>query len=226
LFETSKVDFTTGEWVPRKGQVVGVAEDFHFESVHNKIVPVVYFINHDMVYWLIIKINSSNTSETLEYIKEKWDDLNVEINYAPALYNDELDKLYRSEQRFFQLFVIFSGLAIVIACLGIFGLASYTAEQRTKEIGIRKVMGASIITIIKLINREFLMLVLISNIIAWPVAWYFMKNWLDNFTYRIDLSVWPFIFSGLIAIIIALISVSYQALKASSTNPIDALRYE
>ncbi len=226
MFETSKVDFTTGEWVPRKGQVVGVAEDFHFESVRSKIVPVVYFINHDMIYWSIIKINSSNTSETLDYIKEKWDDLNVEINYAPSFYNDDLDALYRAEERFFKLFVIFSGLAIAIACMGIFGLASYTAEQRTKEIGIRKVMGASIITIIKLINREFLKLVLISNVIAWPVAWYFMKNWLDNFTYRIDLSVWPFIISSIIAILIALISVSYQALKASSTNPIEALRYE
>ncbi|MBU8893501.1 MAG: ABC transporter permease [Bacteroidales bacterium] len=226
MFETSKIDFTTGEWVPRKGQVIGVAEDFHFESVRSKIVPVVYFINHDMVYWMIIKINSSNTSETLEYIKEKWDDMNVEINYAPSFYNDDLDKLYRAEERFFQLFVIFSGLAIVIACLGIFGLASFTAEQRTKEIGIRKVMGASVITIIRLINREFLMLVLISNIISWPVAWYFMRNWLNNFTYKIDLTIWPFIISGLIAIIIALLSVTYKSLKASSTNPIEALRYE
>ncbi len=226
MFESRKIDFTTGEWVPRKGQVIGVAEDFHFESVRSKIVPVMYFINHGMVNWLIIKINSSNTSETLEYIKEKWDDLNVEIKYAPSFYKDDLDALYRAEERFFKLFVIFSGLAIAIACLGIFGLASFTAEQRTKEIGIRKVMGASVSSIIKLINREFLILVLISNIIAWPIAWYFMKNWLNNFTYKIDLTIWPFIISGLIAIIIALLSVTYKALKASSTNPIEALRYE
>jgi putative ABC transport system permease protein len=226
MFETREIDNTTGEWVPRKGQVVGVAEDFHFESVRSKIVPVMYFINHGMINWLIIKINSSNTSETLEYIKEKWDDLNVEIKYAPAFYNDDLDALYRAEERFFKLFVIFSGLAIVIACMGIFGLASYTAEQRTKEIGIRKVMGASVSTIVRLINREFLILVLISNIIAWPIAWYFMKNWLINFTYKINLSIWPFIISGLIAIIIALLSVTYKSLKASNTNPVEALRYE
>lgn len=226
MFETSVVDPTTGKWVPRKGQVVGVAEDFHFESVRNKIAPVVYLINHDMIYWLIIKVNSSNTSETLEYIKEKWDDQNVEINYAPAFYEDDLNALYKKEKRFFTLFVIFSGLAIAIACMGIYGLASYTAEQRTKEIGIRKVMGASIITIIKLINREFIILVLISNIIAWPIAWYFMKNWLTNFTYCISLSIWTFVLSGIIAILIALVSVSYQALKASSTNPVNTLRYE
>jgi putative ABC transport system permease protein len=226
MFETSRIDFTTGEWTPRKGQVVGVAEDFHFESLHSKIEPVVYYINHEMLAWSFIKINSSNTSETMKYIKEKWDDLNVEINYAPSFYEDDLDTLYRAEERFFQLFVIFSGLAIAIACMGTYGLASYTAEQRTKEIGIRKVMGASVTTIISLINKEFLKLVLVSNFIAWPIAWYFMKNWLNDFTYRIGLSVWPFVLSGIIAILIAVISVSYQALKASSTNPVNALRCE
>jgi putative ABC transport system permease protein len=226
MFETSRIDFTTGEWVPRKGQVIGVAEDFHFESVRSKIEPVVYYINHEMLRWSIIKIKPLNTSETLEYIKKKWDDLNVEINYAPSFYEDDLDTLYGAEERFFQLFVIFSGLAIAIACMGIYGLASYTAEQRTKEIGIRKVMGASVTTIISLINKEFLKLVLVSNLIAWPIAWYFMKNWLNDFTYRIDLSVWPFVLSGIIAVLIAIASVSYQALKASSTNPVNTLRYE
>ena len=226
MFETSIIDPITREWVPRKGQVIGVAEDFHFESVHNKIAPVVYLINHDMIYWLVIRTNSTNRNEVLEYIKEKWDNLNVEINFAPSFYEDELAALYNAEERFFTLFVIFSGLAIAIACLGIFGLASYTAEQRTKEIGIRKVMGASVSTIVKLINREFLILVLFSNIIAWPIAWFFMKDWLNNFVYRIDLTFWPFLLSGIIAIIIAILSVSYKALKASRTNPVDALRYE
>ena len=226
MFQTSVVDPISGKWVPRNGQVVGVAEDFHFESVHNKIAPVVYLINHDMIYWLLIKINSSNTGEILEYIKEKWDEQNVEINYAPSFYEDDLNVLYKAEERFFTIFVIFSGLAIVIACLGIFGLASYTAEQRTKEIGIRKVMGASVSKIVRLINREFLLLVLFSNIVAWPIAWYFMKDWLNNFTYRIDLTIWPFIISGIIAILIALLSVTYKALKASRTNPVNALRYE
>jgi len=225
-FETYTIDSTGNNWLPRKGQIVGVAKDFHFESIHNKIVPVVFFIDHNWRDWMSIKINSSNTSNTLRYIKTVWNTLNTERYYDPVFYDESIDALYRSEKRFFTLFIIFSILAISIACLGIFGLASFTAEQRTKEIGIRKVMGASVSVIISLINKEFIKLVIISNLIAWPVAWYFMSKWLNNYTYRIDLSIWPFVISGLIAISIALLSVSYQAFKASRTNPVNALRYE
>ncbi|MFO7827982.1 MAG: FtsX-like permease family protein, partial [Bacteroidales bacterium] len=225
-FETYTIDSSGNNWLPRKGQIVGVAKDFHFESVHNKIVPVVFFIDHNWRDWISIKINSKNTHSTLHYIKKVWDTMNTERYYDPVFYDESIDALYRSEKRFFILFIIFSILAISIACLGIFGLASFTAEQRTKEIGIRKVMGASVTGIIRLINKEFIKLVILSNIIAWPVAWYFMRNWLNNYTYRIDLTLWPFLISALIAISIALISVSYQALKASRTNPVNALRYE
>jgi putative ABC transport system permease protein len=152
--------------------------------------------------------------------------MNTERYFDPGFYDESIDALYRAEKRFFILFIIFSILAISIACLGIFGLASFTAEQRTKEIGIRKTMGASVTSIIQLINKEFIKLVILSNLIAWPIAWYFMGNWLNNYTYRIELTLRPFILSGLIAIGIALLSVSYQALKASKTNPVNALRYE
>jgi putative ABC transport system permease protein len=225
-FTTKTLSPVIDNWIERKGTIIGVAEDFHFESVHNEIVPVVYFIDENWRNWVSIKISSSNVNETMKFIKKTWDDLDVDVRYDPSFYEENLDSLYRAEKRFFILFIIFSSLAISIACLGIFGLASFTAEQKTKEIGIRKVMGASVTTIIKLINKEFLKLVLVSNIIAWPIAWYFMKNWLNNFTYRIDLTIWPFALSGIIAIFIALASVSYQALKASSTNPVNALRYE
>ena len=225
-FETWTIDSEGNNWIERKGQIVGVAKDFHFESVHNEIVPVVYFIDNNWRFWVSVKINSSNTNETLKYMQKVWDSLNSEKYYDPTFYEDSLESLYQSEKRFFILFIIFSSLAIFIACLGIFGLASFTAEQKTKEIGIRKVMGASVSNIIQLVNKEFFKLVLISNIIAWPIAWYFMKNWLNNFVYRIDLTIWPFILSGMIAIIIALLSVSYQAFRASNTNPVNALRYE
>jgi len=225
-FETYTFSPQINNWVERKGTIVGVTEDFHFESVHNEIVPVVYFIDKNWRNWVSIKISSSNISKTMKFIKQTWDNLDVDVRYNPSFYQENIDALYRSEKRFFILFIIFSSLAISIACLGIFGLASFTAEQKTKEIGIRKVMGASVVTIIRLINKEFLKLVLVSNIIAWPVAWYFMKNWLNNFTYRINLTLWPFLISGILAVIIALLSVSYQALKASSTNPVNALRYE
>lgn len=225
-FETYTIDSSGNNWLPRKGQIMGVAKDFHFESVHNKIVPVVFFIDHDWRDWISIKISSTNTPSTLNHIKKVWDTMNTERYFNPVFYDESIDALYRSEKRFFTLFIIFSILAISIACLGIFGLASFTAEQRTKEIGIRKVMGASVSGIISLINKEFIKLVILSNLIAWPGAWYFMRNWLNNYTYRIDLTLWPFVISGFIAISIALISVSYQALKASRTNPVNALRYE
>ncbi|MFO7843030.1 MAG: FtsX-like permease family protein [Bacteroidales bacterium] len=225
-FETHTIDSSGNNWLPRRGQIVGVVKDFHFESVHNKITPIVFFIDHNWRDWVSIKISSTNTHTTLKYIKEIWNTLNTERYFNPVFYDESIDALYRSEKRFFILFIIFSFLAISIACLGIFGLASFTAEQRTKEIGIRKVMGASVSSIISLINKEFIKLVIVSNIIAWPVAWYFMRNWLNNYTYRIDLTLWPFIISGLIAISIALLSVSYQAYKASRTNPVNALRYE
>lgn len=225
-FQTFTFDPEISNWKERKGTIVGVAEDFHFESVHNKIVPVVYFIEPNWRNYMSIKINSSNIPATMKYIKNEWDKLNSDNRFNPSFYQDNLNALYDAEKRFFVLFIIFSGLAIFIACLGIFGLASFTAEQKTKEIGIRKVLGASVSTIIQLINKEFLKLVILSNIIAWPIAWYFMKNWLNNFVYRIDLTIWPFIISGIVAIIIALVSVSYQAFRASNTNPVVALRYE
>jgi len=225
-FSTYTFSPEVDNWVERKGKIVGVAEDFHFESVHNEIVPVVFFIDHNWRNWVSIKTNGTNNTEVIKYIDKVWKEMNTDIYYNPMYYSESLDKLYRDEQRFFVLFIIFSILAIVVACLGIFGLASFTAEQRTKEIGIRKVMGASVTNIIQLVNKEFFKLVLISNIIAWPIAWYFMKNWLNNFVYRIDLNILPFILSGIIAIIIAILAVSYQAMKASSTNPVNALRYE
>lgn len=225
-FETKTINPETDNWIPRKGQVVGVAEDFHFESVHNKIVPVVYFIDNYWRYWVSVKIDENNQKETLRYIENTWNKMNSDRYFNPVFYEESLDSLYRDERRFFVLFIVFSILAISIACLGIFGLASFTAEQKTKEIGIRKVMGASVSSIIQLVNKEFLKLVLISNIIAWPIAWYFMKNWLNNFVYRIDLTIWPFVTSGIVAMIIAIGAVSYQAFKASRTNPVNALRYE
>src|SRR6056297_94287 len=225
-FETMTIDSSGNNWLPRRGQIVGVVKDFHFESVHNKIPPIAFFIDHNWRDWISIKISSANTSKTINHIKKVWNTMDTERYFNPVFYDESIDALYRSEKRFFLLFIIFSVLAISIACLGIFGLASFTAEQRTKEIGIRKVMGASVSRIIGIINKDFIKLVILSNIISWPIAWYFMRNWLNNYTYRIDLTIWPFIISGLIAISIALLSVSYQAYKASRTNPVNALRYE
>jgi putative ABC transport system permease protein len=138
----------------------------------------------------------------------------------------EIESLYQNERRFFRLFIIFAVLAIIIASLGILGLASFSAEQRTREIGIRKVAGSSIRQVMLLIANEFSILVLLANLFAWPVAWYFMRNWLMDFPYRIKLGFHLFLLSALLAIMIALLSVLYQAYRAATRNPAEALRYE
>jgi len=225
-FETSTLDPQTNNWKKRRGRVVGVAENFHFESLHNQIEPVVYFIDHHWLNWMAIRISSDNIHQTMRYIKKVWDDLNISSFYTPTFYQKELDELYRAERRFFGLFIIFALLAIFIACMGIYGLASFTAEQRTKEMGIRKTFGASTGKVMALINREFLALVAISNLIAWPVAWYFMGQWLENYPYRIELTPWFFVIGALLALVIAQLAVSWQAYRAASVNPAQSLRYE
>lgn len=148
------------------------------------------------------------------------------MKIVSSFFNDDFAKLYASEQRTGQILTIFSVLAIIIACLGLLGLAAYTAEQRTKEIGIRKVLGATVSELIFMLTKEFTKWVLIANLIAWSVAYFFMNGWLENFAYRINLNVWVFILSSVSALLIAVITVSYQAIRAALANPIESLRYE
>jgi len=224
-FETSTLDPATNNWRTRRGTVVGVSEDFHFESVHNTIQPICFFVDKFWVNWMSIRIASEDMPQTVVFLEEEFNKLNSEYPFEYSFFEEEIIALYASEQRFFQLFIIFALLAIIIASLGILGLASYSAEQRTREIGIRKVAGSSIRRILLLITREFFILVLIANLIAWPVAWYFMRNWLMDFPYKIKLGLSIFLLSALLAMIIALLTVIYQAWRAASQNPADALRY-
>ena len=140
--------------------------------------------------------------------------------------DERLDQLYRVEQRTGTIMLYFSGLTIFISCLGLFGLASYMAEQRTREIGIRKVLGASVSTVVLMLSKEFMVWVLVANLIAWPCAWWAMNDWLQTFAYRTEIGSMPFILSGLLAVLIALITISYQSIKAALANPVDTLQYE
>jgi putative ABC transport system permease protein len=173
-----------------------------------------------------VKIGESDMNETLKYLETEFRKVDPETQFEYSFYNDEIEALYIAEKRFLRLFVIFALLAIVIASLGILGLASFSVEQRTREIGIRKVSGSSVGRIILLISNEFSILVLMANLIAWPVAWYFMRNWLMDFPYRINLGLPIFLFSALLALIIAMITVFIQGWRAGNLNPADALRYE
>jgi len=162
----------------------------------------------------------------MKLVEQKWHELAPNHPFDYFFLDDFYDNLYRNEARLGSIFQIFTILAIFIGCLGLFGLASFTAEQRTKEIGIRKVMGASLAGIIHLMNKDFVKWILISNLIAWPIAWFAMNKWLQHFAYRIQIGFGTLVLAGSIALAIALLTVNFQAVRAATANPIEALRYE
>ncbi len=213
-------------WNGRKGRIVGVVKDFHYESLHRPVEPLLI----TNVSWgfsnLAVKMQSQDIAGALSGLEETWNSLAPEYPFEYTFYDEDFERLYRSELRMRETFKYFSILAIIVACMGLLGLSAFATEQRVKEIGIRKVLGASITHIVYLISRDFIKLVILANLIAWPVAIYLLNNWLQNFAFRIDLSFSPFILAGLIALMTALITVSYHAIKAALTNPVEALRYE
>ena len=207
------------------GNIVGVLGDFNFQSLRMNTEPLVLELQKD-VQSLAIKITAGSPEGTIRFIQETWKKMfpNIPIEYS--FVDKSLDALYNSEEKLGTLFTLFSVLAIVIACMGLYGLSLYTAERRRKEAGIRKVLGASVPGIIILLSKEFVKWVLIANLIAWPAAYYFMNKWLQDFANKIELSWWMFILSGSIALLIALATVSSQAVKAATANPVESLRYE
>jgi putative ABC transport system permease protein len=207
-------------------QIIGVVNDFNYESLHNKVRPLALNLNLIRASNIIIRIASNDIPRTINIIKEAWHKLAGETELKFSFMDESLAKLYETEERTAKMTTIFSSIAILIACLGLFGLAAFIAEQRTKEIGIRKIVGASVFEIIVLLSKDFIKWVVIANIIAWPVAYYFMNKWLQDFAYRININWWIFVLSGGIALLIALLTVSYQAIKAAVANPVDSLRYE
>jgi putative ABC transport system permease protein len=208
------------------GQVVGIVKDFHNRSLHEEIQPVALALWQPKFNALALKIKGQNTEETIEYIGQVWKHHIPEKSFQYRFLDDQLNSYYRSEQRMGTIINVFSSLAIIVACLGLFGLASFTVEVRTKEIGIRKTLGATVPNIIRLLSREFIILVIIADLIAFPLAYWAMQEWLNGFIYHIEISILTFLLSGLLTLIIALLTVSTQAIKAALTNPIDALRYE
>ena len=211
-----------------KYRIVGITDDFNFQSLHQTIEPLVFrlYRQNDFGRYISLRFTPQNAKITIQSISGIWHKYAGNQAFEYAFFNDDFAKLYTSEQRTGQIFSIFSILAIFIACLGLLGLAAYTAEQRTKEIGIRKVLGASIPEIIYMLTKEFTKWVLIANLVAWPLAYYFMNGWLENFAYRINFNIWVFILSGVSALLIAVVTVSYQAIRAAIANPIESLRYE
>jgi putative ABC transport system permease protein len=204
--------------------IIGVVKDFHFTSLRENISPVILRQNEDTGN-LSVRVNPANLSALLSEIKNKWNQL-TPMHFEYSFMDDDFDAIYRSEQRIGTIFILFTTLAIVIACLGLFGLAAYAAEQRTKEIGIRKILGASISVIVGMLSMDFIKLVLISILIATPAAWFLMNKWLQDFAYRTAIQWYILALAGLMAIIIAFITISFQSIKAALSNPVNSLRSE
>lgn len=208
------------------GRIIGVVKDINFESLHKEISPMVFMITGWGNYQHIsIKI-SGDPKQALAHIEETWNKFLPTYPFEYEFMDQLYGQTYEAEQKKGQIFTIFSCIAILIACLGLFGLASYTTVQRRKEIGIRKVFGAPIASIVALISKDFMKLVLVANILAWPIAWYAMRQWLNDFAYRIDMSTDIFILAAVVAFIIAMATISYQALKAATSDPVKSIRTE
>jgi putative ABC transport system permease protein len=213
-------------WPKSQRKIIGVVDDFHFESLYNKISPVVFVIHYNMCYQLLVKVNPSNAQNTIKKLAAVCNNFYPNVVFEFHFLDAQLEALYQKDKNTFQLMGYFAALAILIASMGLFGLGLIMMKSRTKEIGVRKVLGASILQILVLFAKDFSRWVLVANIIAWPVAFYAMNKWLQNFAYRIDMTIWPFLLSGFFALLIALLTVSFQAMKAALANPIESLRYE
>jgi hypothetical protein len=215
----------------REGKIIGVTRDFHFASFHTAVEPLIIAIpdiNQQSLFYrtISIRFRPGTVHTSMEHIERTWKEQMRDVPFSYYFYDESLKAQYSAEQRMETIFKYFSFLAILIASLGLFGLASFSADQRTKEIGIRKVLGATVSDITMILSREFVMLVVVSNVLAWPVSYYVMNKWLQSFAYRVDVSWWVFVLAGATALVVALLTVSWQAIRAALSNPVESLRYE
>ena len=207
-------------------RIIGVVEDYHFESLHKEIVPMAMRIDPDWHVQACVRISPHRIPDTLAFLESKWKEIYPEYPFEYRFLDETIQSQYRSEQAVGKIVTVFTFLALFISCLGIFGLSSFTAEQHTKEIGIRKVLGATVSSIIKHISKEFVVLVVIANLIIWPFSYFLMNRWLQTFAYRIAIGWWPFILTGITVLLVSLLTVSWQIIRAATANPVDSLRYE
>jgi putative ABC transport system permease protein len=208
-----------------KYTIIGVVRDFHFENMHKTVGPLCFKLRNEY-YGMAFRVDTKDVRGLVDKVEARFKAMAPGMPFMYRFLNDSFDEMYRTEQRMGRLALTFSLLAILIACLGLFGLAAYMAEQRTKEIGIRKVLGAGIPDVVNLLSADFLKLVAIASVIAIPFAWWAMHRWLQDFAFRIDLSWWIFPLAAILALAIALATVSFQAVKAALMNPVKSLRTE
>ncbi|MCU0645445.1 MAG: ABC transporter permease [bacterium] len=225
LMGTTSVVGKNFSFLRRTGTIVGVMKNFHHCSLASKIEPLVFLLAPNP-YHLVVRLEAGNIPAAIENIKSVWQKINQQYPFVYSFLDEDFAEMYQADRQMSTIFRYAATLAIVIACIGLFALASFTSERRTKEIGIRKVLGASVPSIINLLSREFIILIAISNLIAWPLAYYGAKKWLQNFAYHIELSLLFFVIAGLLVLFITIMVVSFQSLKVAVTNPVESLRYE
>src|SRR4029079_11746229 len=208
-----------------KGTIIGVVKDFNYSSLKAAIEPAIFY--YDPAGWaMYVRTTGKDAAKAIAGAQKVWKTYPSEVPFEYSFLDDDFNRMYKDDQRTGTLFNVFAIAAILIYCLGLFGLATYTAQVKTKEIGIRKVLGASVTSLIRLLSKEFIVLILTAFVIATPVAWYFMSKWLRDFAYRININWWIFLGTGVLAIIIALLTVGFQAIKAAIANPVKSLRTE
>lgn len=212
----------------RNAPIVGVVKDFQYADMHTAIQPTHFQLaGPNWVFpHIVARLQSGDLQATLASIDRAWNDFFPDEALDYSFLDEDFARLFEAENRLTKAFGIFAALAIIIACLGLFGLATFMAEQRTKEIGIRKTLGASVRNIVQLLSRHFLWLLLIGNVLAWPIGYFVMNKWLEDFAFRIDIGVGIFVLTGAMALVLVVISVGGQALRASLANPVDSIRYE
>ncbi len=219
------------EWEPadtankiKKGKVIGVVQDFHYKSLHEKLTASVIQLYPAVNFKVAVKVNTADMANTIAYINEVWNKFSPGYPLDYKFMDETYGAMYKAETRLASLIWIFTIMAIVVGCMGLFGLAAFSAEQRTKEIGIRKVLGAGIFNIVALLSKSFVRLVALSFLLAFPIAWWAMSKWLEDFSYRVTISWWVFVVAAAAAVLVALLTVSFQAIKAAVANPVKSLR--
>jgi ABC-type antimicrobial peptide transport system permease subunit len=210
----------------REGIIVGVMKNFHYQSVENNIEPLALRVDPKSMNYMVIRLAAGNIQGGIDFVEKTWKQLIKNYPFEYSFVDQEIEDMYSNWDRVSSLLRYFAILAIVIACLGLFGLASFMAEQRTKEIGVRKVLGASTGSLVILMSKDFTKWVLLANVIAWPVSYFILDKWLENFAYRIDIGIELFVLAGFLALFIALLTVMYQSISAATANPVDSIKYE
>jgi putative ABC transport system permease protein len=208
------------------GTIIGVVEDFHIHSFRNKIPPMLILCNQQAVRKLFVKLSTDDISGSINFIKGIWNEFAIDKPFEYTFLNDSINELYSEDYRFGKTLMLFSSLTLFIALLGIFGMSMINAEKKTKEIGIRKVMGATPGDILTKLSFEFMLLVLISIFVAFPLAYVLINKWLQNFEYHDNINLWIFVLAGLVSAVFVFLTVSYQVTRTANSNPVDTLKYE